>query len=118
MFRGVDDVEQLLVSNYGRFFQAKVHDNYTKVENNDPYTYNPYYATLNGLLSPSFYLSHLAMVSNKTELISYGGSNAGDSTMDGIFKYSSSANIWIRVAKMLFPRSAPAVVSVTGLECP
>ena len=118
VFRDDGDVEQLVVSNYGRVFQAKVLDNYTKVEDNGQYSYYGPYYSLNSLLSTTFYLSHLVVVSNKTVLLSYGGITSGDATMDGIFKYSSSANTWLRVAKMQFPRSAPVVVPVTGLDCP
>ena len=59
----------------------------------------------------------LLAINNGTELLLYGGQVQGQ-IFDGIYKYFPISQTWMKVGKMLFPRSAHAVIPVHGLSCP
>ena len=59
----------------------------------------------------------LVSINNKTELLLYGG-QINDKIYDAIYKFSPVTKIWMKIAKMIFPRAAHTVTPVQGLSCP
>ena len=79
---------------------------------------NKYFKTkFNNSSSVGLGFSQLVSVSNRSELILYGG-QINEVIIDGIWKFFVASKRWMKIGTMVFPRAAHTVIPVRGITCP